>query len=132
MEIFKPGVNIGKAIADRVQGFPVGEKRPKKKPKGKSHTCWIICHSFKVKPPKLIDKTASEKSYSFSVFIYGETRQEVLKALNHMIRCGYEEIEVGDKRFWLYAVKHSVQHRALFQAELKYIFRVYQIPEEIL
>jgi len=80
----------------------------------------------------MVSKEASEKNYSFSVLIFSYTREELHRALDHMIRCGYEEIEAGDKRFWLYAVKHSFQHKALFQAELKYIFRVRQIPEEIL
>lgn len=130
--IFKMGVNIGKAIAGRVKGFPVGNKKPKKKPRGKSQTCWIACPDFKVKPPKIVSREAAEKNYSFSVFISSETRKELLEALNHMIRCAYEEIEAGNKRFWLHAVSHKLQHKGLFQAELKYIFRVRQIPEEIL
>lgn len=131
MNIFNTGTAIGKTIAKRVTGFPVWEKEPKKKPK-KESTCWILCPDFRVKAPKVVSKEASEKNYSFSVLIFSETRNECSEALDHMIRCGQEEIEAGNKRFWLYAVKHSVQHRRLFQAELKYIFRVRQLPEEIL
>lgn len=127
--IFKTGINIGKAIAGRVKGFPVYNEEPKKKLKRPS--CWIICPHFIVKPPKTVSKMAGEKNYNFSVVIFSRTRKVLLEALNHMIRCGYEEIEAGNKRFWLHAVKHSIRHKALFQAELKYIFRVKQIPEEI-
>ena len=131
MSILKPGTPIGKIITKRVTDFSVWEKEPAKKPK-KGLTCWILCPDFRARAPKVVSKEASEKNYSFSVLIFSRTREELHKALDHMIRCGYEEIEAGDKRFWLYAVKHSFQHRALFRAELKYIFRVRQLPEEIL
>ena len=131
MGIFKPGIPIGKTIAKRIKGFPVWEKEPAKKPK-KKLTCWILCPDFRVRPPKTVDNEAAKKNYNFSVLIFSDTRGELKEALDHMIRCGYEEIEAGNKRFWLYAVKHSTQHKALFQAELKYIFRVRQLPEEIL
>jgi len=131
MGIFKPGVNIGKAIAGRVKGFPVGEKKPKKKRRGDSHSCWILCPSFHMKPPKKISREAAEKDHNYSIFIFSESSKERDEALNHMIRCGQEEIEAGNKRFWLHAVNYKLQHKALFQAELKYIFRVRQIPEEI-
>ncbi len=131
MNILNTDTAIGKTIAKRVKGFPVWEKEPTKKPK-KESTCWILCPDFRIKAPKVVSKEASEKNHSFSVLIFSDTREELLEALNHMIRCGYEEIEAGNKRFWLYAVKHSVRHRGLFQAELKYIFRVRQLPEEIL
>ena len=127
MGIFKTGTTIGKTIAGRVKGFPVGEKKPKKQV-----TCWILCPDFRVRPPKVVDKEASEKDYSFSILIFSDTREELHEALDHMIHCGQEEIEAGNKRFWLHAVKHSVRHRGFFQAELKYIFRVRQLPEEIL
>lgn len=128
MGIFKPGTAIGKAISKRVEGFPVWEKEPAKKPK--TVTCWILCPDFRVKPPKTVDAETGKKYYSFSVMIFSTTRKELAEALDHMIRCGYEEIEAGDKRFWLHAVKHSIHHTTLFQAKLKYIFRVRQIPEE--
>lgn len=131
MSIFKPGTPIGKMIAKRVTGFSVWEKEPVKKLK-KELTCWILCPDFKARAPKVVSKEAGEKNYSFSVLIFSKTRKELQEALDHMIRCAYEEIEAGNKRFWLYAVKHSFQHRALFRAELKYIFRVRQLPEEIL
>jgi len=130
MGILNKGTAIGKTIAQRVKGFPVWEEVPKKKLKKKA-TCWILCPDFRVKLPKVISKEATEKSYSFSVSIFSETREELQEALDHMIRCAYEEIEAGNKRFWLHAVKHSIQHKMLFQAELKYIFRVRQLPEEI-
>lgn len=131
MSIFKTGTTIGKTIAKRVTGFPVWEKEPMKEPM-KKHTCWIICPDFRVRSPKTVDKEASEKSYSFSVLIFSKTRKECSEVLDHMIRCGQKEIEAGDKRFWLHAVDYSLQHTVLFQAELKYIFRVRQLPEEIL
>jgi len=129
MSIFKSGINIGKAIAERVKGFPVGEKKPKKKPRGASRTCWILCPEFKVKLPKKIDP---EKDYKFSVLIFATTGKERGEALDHMIRCGKDEIKADNRRFWLHAVSHKLQHRTLFQAELTYIFRVRQIPEQIL
>jgi len=127
MDIFKRGVNIGKVIAGRVKGFPVRSGEPKKKP-----ASWIECPDFRVRPPKTVDNEAGKKEYYFSVLIFSRDHGECLKMLDHMIRCGQEEIEAGNKRFWLHAVKHWVFHRGLFQAELKYIFRVRQLPEEIL
>ena len=127
MSIFKRGVNIGKAIAGRVKGFPVHNGDPKKKP-----ARWVVCPDFRVRPPKTVDNEAANKDYSFSVLIFSRDRDECLRMLDHMIRCGQEEIEAGNKRFWLHAVKQSVRHRGNFQAELKYIFRVRQVPEEIL
>jgi len=131
MSMFKTGVNIGKAIAKRVTGFPVYNEEPKKKPK-KQPTCWAICPDFWVRPPKTVDNEAGKKNYSFSIMIFSETRKEREEALDQMIRCAQEEIATEDKRFWLYAVDYSFHHTVLFQAELKYIFRVRQLPEEIL
>jgi len=132
MGIFKSGINIGKAIADRVTAFPVGEKKPKKKSRGKSSTCWVHCPDFRVKMPKVVSQAAAEKDYSFTIKISSETRKECLKALDYMISCGRdEEIEAGSKRFWLHAVTYGIRHEGLFLAELTYIFRVRQIPEEI-
>ena len=131
MGIFKTGTPIGRTMAKRVKSFPVWEETPKKKPK-KRPTCWILCPDFRATAPKVVSKEAGEKSYGFTVQIFSETREELHKALNHMIRCGQEEIEAGNKRFWLHAVNYSLQHSGLFQAKLKYIFRVRQLPEEIL
>ena len=131
MGIFKPEIDIGKVIAGRVKGFPVGEKKPKKKARGKDLTCWVICPSFRVKSPKVIDQAEAGKDYSYLIMIYSTTRTEVLKALDYMIRCGKEEIEDGNKRFWLHATTYGIQHRALFSIELRYTFRVRQIPEQI-
>lgn len=131
MGIFNKGTNIGKTIAQRVKGFPVWEKEPKKKPK-KKPTCWVICPDFRVKTPKVVSKEGSEKDYKLSVQIFSETRKEALAALNHMIRCGKEEIEAGNKQFWLHCVTYGIQHKALYLVELKYIFRLKQLPEEII
>jgi hypothetical protein len=127
MNIFKQSIDIGKVIAKRVNGFPVYSGMPKKKP-----ARWAVCPDFRVRPPKTVDNEAANKDYSFSVLIFSRDREECLGMLDHMIDCGREEIEFGDKRFWLHAVKQSVRHRGNFQAELKYIFRVRQVPEEIL
>lgn len=130
MSILKPGTAIGKTIASRVKGFPVWEKEPKRKKK--LPTCWIRIPTYNVKPPKQVDSGAAGKNYPLSIQIISETREELIKALNHMINCGLKEIEAGDKRFWLHAVQHKIQHKTLFRADLKYIFRIRQIPEEIL
>lgn len=142
MEKFDPEINIGKTIADRVKGYPVLEKEPKKKarkarsgvkskPK-KEPPCWIVCPSFIVEPPKrVISREELEKEYPLTIKIYGETRKERDEALDHMIRCGQKEIEAGDKRFWLYGFKQSVQRRGFWEAELEYFFRVKQLPEKI-
>jgi hypothetical protein len=127
MELFKRGENIGKVLAGRVKDFPTFLKEPKKKP-----ARWAVCPDFTVRPPRVVSKEASEKNYRFSVLIYSSDREDCLEMLDHMIRCGQEEIESGNKRFWLYAVKHSIRQSGLFQAELTYIFRVRQVPEEIL
>jgi len=132
MGIFKTGVDIGKTVAGRVKGFSAGGTTPKKKPRGKRSTCWIICPSFHVKAPKVVSAAAREKDYAYSVEIFSTTRKEWMKALDHMISCGKEEIKEKNKRFWLHAVTYGIQHKALFQGELKYIFRVKQIPDEIL
>lgn len=131
MKIFPKGTAIGKTIAGRVQGFHVWEKLPKKMPKRKP-TCWILCPDFRAKAPKVVTQPAGEKDYNFTVQIFSETRAECIKALDHMIRCGQENIEAGDKRFWLNAVTYGIQHQALFKAELTYNFRVRQIPDGIL
>lgn len=130
MSILKPGTAIGKTIASRVKGYPVCEKEPKRKKK--IPTCWIRIPTYNVKPPKRVDRGAGEKNYPLFIQIFSETRAELIEAVDHMIRCGYEEIEAGDKRFWLHAVNIAVQHRAIFRADLKYIFRLRQLPEEIL
>lgn len=129
MGVFKTGTNIGKTIARRVKGFPVYSKEPKKQKK--KLLPWILCPDFIVKPPKVISVAAKEKDYSFSIQIFSGTRRNLDKALNHMISCGKKEIEAGNKRFWLHAVNYSIQRKAISMAELKYIFRVRQIPEEI-
>lgn len=138
MTIYEPGVNIGKAIADRIRGYPVLEKEIKRRPREKTKrkprkrpACWIVCPNFIARPPKTMSRGAGEKPYSFSVLILSETRKERDEALGHMIRCGQEEIKAGNKRFWLHAVEYGLQHSALFRAELKYIFRLRQSPGKI-
>jgi len=93
--------------------------------------CWIVCPHFIMQPPKVVDLEAGRKEHYYTVQIFSEKRQERDEMLDHMIRCGQEEIEAGDKRIWLHAVKHSTGRAAFFQAGLKYIFRVKQAPEEI-
>jgi len=129
MGLLKKGINIGKTIAKRVKAFPVYSKEPKKHKK--KLLPWILCPDFIVKPPKVVNAAASEKDYSFSIQIFSGTRRNLDKALNHMISCGKKEIEAGNKRFWLHAVSYKIQRKAISMAELKYIFRVRQIPEEI-
>ena len=136
MQIFKSGINIGEIIANRVISYPILEKDPKKKRKSKRKTqkmppCWIICPDYIVKPPKVIDPEASKKDYNLTVNIFSDTRKERDEALDHMIRCGQEEIEAGNKRIWLYGSTHSIQRRGFWEAELRYIFRVKKAPEEI-
>lgn len=129
MSIFKKDkVAIGKEIASRCKRYPVWEDNPKKS--AKKSAVWIRVPIYSVKPPKHVDREAEDQDYPLFVRIFAETRAGAREALDYMIGCGREEIEAGDKRFWLYAVKHSVRHSGLFQAELKYIFRVRQIPEE--
>ena len=130
MQIFPKGTAIGKTIAGRVRGFRVWEKLPKKMPR-KKPTCWILCPDFRVKMPKVVTKAASEKDYNFTVQIFSESRAECSEALDHMIRCGQEDIGAGNKRFWLNSVTYGIRHQALFKAELTYNFRVRQAPEEI-
>lgn len=128
MGLFKKGVNIGKIIANRVKDFPVCEKEPKKK-----LARWITCPDFSVKLPKAINKEEKERNYNFSITIFSEHRDELEEMLDYMIHCGKEDIKAeGNKFFWLHAVNYSIQHKMLFQATLKYIFRVEQFPEEIL
>lgn len=131
MQILKTGTAIGKTIAKRVEGFRVWEEMPKKMPK-KKLTCWILCPDFRVKAPKVLSPAAAEKDYIFTVEIYSDTREEAQRALDHMIRCGNEEIEAGNKRFWLHATGYSTVHKGLYWIRLTYIFRVRQLPEEIL
>lgn len=143
MELFDPEINIGKIIAGRVKGYPIFEKDPKKEPKRKPKSkskrkpkkmppCWILCPDFIVQPPKVVDLEAGRESYYYTIQIFSETRKDRDEMLVHMINCGQEEIEAGDKRIWLHAVNYSTGRAALFLAELKYIFRVKQAPEEIL
>lgn len=129
MQIFKTGTAIGKTIASRVKGFPVWKELPKKKPK-KKPTCWILCPDFRVKAPKVVSSAAAEKDYVLTIEIYSETREEAQRALDHMLRCGKEEIEAGNKRFWLHATGHSIVRKGLFWVRLTYIFRVRQVPDK--
>ena len=140
MEKFDPKINVGEVIASRIKGYLYMEKEPKvrvrkkklkRKPK-KSPSCWIICPSLIVQPPRVIStREQREKNHCLVVNIYSDTRKERDEALNHMIRCGQEEIEAGSKRIWLYGVRHSIQRRGFWEAELSYIFRVKKAPEEI-
>ena len=131
MRIFLKSTAIGKIIAGRVRDFRVWEKLPKKMPK-RMPTCWVICPDFRVKAFKVVTRAISEKDYNFTVQIFSETRAECSKALDHMIRCGQEDIEAGNRCFWLNAVTYGIRHQALFKAELTYNFRVKQLPEKIL
>jgi len=119
MKILRKGVDVGKVIADRVKGYPVGTKEPEKKP-----PCWIVCPSFKLKAPKTVTKEGAERDHSYTIQIFSETEKQRKEALDHMIRCGQKEIADGSKRFWLHAVTYGFQDEALFTAELRYIFRV--------
>lgn len=137
MEKFDPEINIGEIIAGRIKGYPYLEKEPekpkraRKKPK-KMPPCWIICPHFIVKPLRLlVTKEEPETEYSFKVKIYAESRALRDEALAHMITCGKEEIEAGDKLICLNGVKQSIQRRGFWEAELEYFFRV-KYPEEIL
>jgi len=136
MEKFDPEINIGEIIASRIRGYPFLEKEPKvtkrarKKPK-KTPPCWIICPHFTVKPLRLVvTKEELETEYSFKVKIYAESRVLRDEALVHMITCGKEEIEAGNKFIWLNGYKQSIQRQAFWEAELVYFFRVKQCPEE--
>ena len=140
MRKFDPKINVGEIIASRIRGYPYMEEepkkrvrkgKPKKKPK-KGPPCWIICPSLIVQPPKILNtREQREKNYCLTVNIYSETRKERDEALDHMIRCGQEEIEAGNKRIWLHGSMHSIQRRGFWEAELKYNFRVKKAPEEI-
>ena len=120
MEKFDPEINIGEIIANRIRGYPFLEKEPKvkkarkgakSKPK-KTPPCWIICPHFTVKPLRLlVTKEELETEYSFKVKIYADSRKERDEALAHMIACGKEEIEAGDKLIWLNGYKQSIQSR---------------------
>jgi hypothetical protein len=129
MQIFPKGTAIGKIIMKRVKGFPIWHELPKKKPKRKL-SCWIICPDFRVKAPKVISEEMTKKDHLLTIEIYSETREEAKRALDYMINCGKEEIEAGNKRFWLHATGHSMVHKGLFWVRLTYIFRVRQLPDK--
>jgi len=141
MEKFDSEIDIGKIIASRIKGYPYLEKEPKPKRarKGtkskprKTPPCWIICPHFTVKPLRLlVTKEELETEYCFKVKIYAESRALRDEALAHMIACGKEEIEAGDKLIWFNGYKQSIQRRGFWEAELEYFFRVKQCPEKIL
>jgi hypothetical protein len=130
MAIFKKRLNIGKVIYDRVKGFPVMKKEPKKK-----LARWIICPDFKIKPPKMLDREERDENYCYSVLAYSSSHSEIYEMLDYLIRCGKEPVEADNVRFYLHAVKHEISRvkaKQLFQAQIQYIFRAEESPEEIL
>jgi hypothetical protein len=126
MSVFKKRIDIGKTIAGRIIGYPAVRREPKTPPK-----CYIICPDLKISPPK---KLKGDEQYEYSVIAYSENQKTAMEMLDKLLRWGRREIEARDLRFWLHAVKHSIRHvkgKPLFRADLKYIFRVEEIQEEI-
>lgn len=125
----KNTIAIGKIIASRCKQFPVWEDKPGKK--AKKSTCWIRIPTYNVKPPKTVDREAQEMDYPLFIQIFADSTAEALEALDYMIRCGQEEIDAGENRyFWLSSTKHTIRHRLTFEVDLRYNFRVRQEPEE--
>lgn len=126
----RKGTAIGKAVAKRVEKYPVFEEPPKTAPR---KTCWVIVPAYTAPAlPKTLNEAARKKDYSFTVHIFSTTRAQAVTALDYLIVCGGMEIPAGNKRFWLHAVTYGIQHTDLFKVRLTYIFRARQIPEEIL
>ena len=125
----KPKKSLGRAIADRVKGYTVWEKLPKKMLK-KHPTAYVICPDFKVKLPKtkVLSKEATNQKHTFSIQIFSPNRTEAAKMLDEMIWYGKTEIIAGNFAFWLDAVRHSVQRKGPgFRADLTYIFKLRQL-----
>lgn len=127
--MFKKTVSLGKAIADRVKGYTVWEKPPKKKLK-KHPTTYIICPDFQVAVPRIVSREASETPHSFTIKIVTKTRSVREEALEHMINCAQEDIIVGDKRFELCGFHQSTVKIGVYMADLTYTFKLRQLSYE--
>ena len=116
---------LGKVIADRVQGYTVWEKLPKKILK-KHPTSYVICPDFRAILPrnKFLTPEQEEETYKFSVQMFGSSRDEVASMLDHMIMCGKKDVPAGRFTFWLHAVNHSTGTKTPggFRSDLTYIF----------
>ncbi|MCK4825173.1 hypothetical protein KA005_56010 [bacterium] len=127
--MFKKTKNIGRAIADRVKGYHVWDKLPKKKLK-KHPTDYILCPDFSVTVPKRLSKEATETPHKFTVKIVAKTRPMLRSMLDHMIACAQEDIIVGDKRFELCGFKESAVKIGMHMADLTYTFKLRQLSYE--
>ncbi len=117
---------LGKVIADRVKGYTVWVKLPKKLLK-RHPTTFIICPDFPVKIPKVLTEGAEKAPHTFTVKITAPTKPELRKALEHMIQCAKEAVIAGNKQFELYRFRESTVKIGVYLADLTYIFRVRQL-----
>ncbi len=127
MSVLKKKIDIGKVMVGRVTGYPTARKEPKTPPKQ-----YILCPDFKVAPSK---KLKGDEQFEYSVTAYSEDHKTAAEMRDRLLHWGNEDIEARGFRFWLHAVNHSIRHvrgRPLFRADIKYIFRVERIQEEIL
>lgn len=127
--MFKKTKSLGKTIADRVEGYTVWEKPPKKKLKRPPST-YIICPDFKVAIPKILSAEASDIPHYFTVEIVSKTRPAIKEALDHMISCAQEDIIVGDKRLELCGFRQSIVKIGVYRADLTYNFKLRQLSYE--
>ena len=127
--MFKKTKSLGKTIADRVEGYTVWEKPPKKKLKWHPST-YIICPDFKVVIPTVLSAEASDMSHRFTVNIVAKTRPAIKAVLNHMIACAQEDIIVRDKRLELCGFRQSIVKIGVYMADLTYTFKLRQLSYE--
>ena len=118
--------NIGKAIADRVVGYTVWDKLPKKRLK-KHPADYILCPDFKVIVPRVLSKEAAETLYIFTAEIVAETRPVLREMLDHMVACVQEDIVIGDKCFECCGYKESSVKIKMHVANLRCIFKLRQL-----
>lgn len=118
--------NIGKVIAERVKGFQVWDRLPKKMLK-KHPRSYVICPDCRVKVPKVMTKETEETYHIHGIQMVSDTYKGLEEMRDHMIKCAGDRLMiVGDKAFWLHAItKHNFQKKgSKWQTALTYIFRL--------
>jgi len=95
---------------------------------------WVECPDFSIKQLKKITREEEERDLlAYTVMIYAKDNKIISKLLDYMINVGNEEIIVEKIKIWLHATKFSIaRNSGLHSCALTYIFRVKNLPEEIL
>lgn len=124
--MFKKTKSFGKEIADRIMGYTVWEKLPRKTLK-RHPTTYVICPDFKIAIPKILTKEAREISHTFTIRVVSKSHSVLREALDHVVQCAQEDVIINDKRIMCCGHKESIVKIGGWKGNLTFTFKLRQL-----